>query len=100
MTTEYVQRADVLITHTVVSDTLHAKPLNSVHSKEVARCLDEMNKLIGEKVIMGGGGGGEIILRNGTSAMNMYSDLTHLYNTPSGKCWLNGGGRNRHRYVR
>ena len=54
VTTEYVQRADVLITHTVVSDTLHAEPLNSVHSKEVAGYSDEMNKLIEEKVIMGG----------------------------------------------
>ena len=35
--TKYVQRADVLInTHTVVSGTVHAEPLNSVHSKEVA----------------------------------------------------------------
>ena len=49
--TEYVQRANKLITHTVVSNTLHAEPLNLVNSKEVAGYMDEMNKLIEEKVI-------------------------------------------------
>ena len=95
VTTEYVQRADVLTTKTVVSDTLRAEPLNSVHSKEVAGYLEEMNRLIEEKVIMEE----EIILKNGTPAMNMYSDRTHLYIIPTGKCWPHWG-ENRHRYVR
>ena len=46
VTTEYVQRADVLITHTAVYDTLHAEPLNSVHDKEVAGYMDQMIKFI------------------------------------------------------
>ena len=54
-----------------------------------------MNKLIEEKVIMGE----EIILKNGTPAMNMYSDRTHLYIIPSEKCWPDWWN-NRRRYVR
>ena len=91
-TTEYVQRAEVLINlHTVVSDTLHAEPLNSAHSKEVAKYLEEMNRFIEEKVIMRE----EFILKNGTPAMNVYSDRTHLYTAPSGRCWLDWR-ENRH----
>ena len=41
VTIEYVQRANVPATHTVVPITMHAKPLNSVHSEEVAGYMDE-----------------------------------------------------------
>ena len=77
--TEYVQRADVLINlHTVVFNTLHAEPQNSVHSMEVVGYLNGMIKLIEEQVIMVDTGEG-IILKNGTPAMNVYSDRTHTY---------------------
>ena len=39
--------------HTVVYDTLHAEPQNSVHDKEVAGYMDQMIKFIEEKVTMG-----------------------------------------------
>ena len=58
-------RADVLINlHTVVFDTLHVEPLNSVHGREV---LDEIIKLIEEKVITVDMAE-EIILKNGPPA--------------------------------
>ena len=94
--TEYIQRANKLITHTVVSDTLHAEPLNLVNSKVVAGYMDEMNKLIegeGDR----GGHGEEIILKNGKPAFSLFGDRTHAY-TPR-RCWLDWG-ENRHRYVR
>ena len=78
--------------------TVHAEPLNSVHDKEVAGYLDGMIKLIEEKVIMVDTGE-EITLKSGTPAVSMYSDRTHLYTIPSGKCWLDWG-KNRHRYIR
>ena len=97
VTTEYVQCAGVLINlHTVVSDTLHDEPLNSAHSKEVARDMDEMNKLIKEKVIIRDTGEG-IILKNGQPAYSLYGDRTHLY-IPR-RYWLDWG-KNRHRHVR
>ena len=96
VTTQYVQRADVLINiHTVVSDTLHAEPLNSAHSKEVAGDMDEIIKVIEEKLLAGE----EIILRNGTPAEHMYSDRTHLYISPSERCWPDWW-KNRQQYVR
>ena len=73
--------------------TAHAEPLNSVHCKEVAGYLDEMNKLIEDKVIIGNTGE-EIILKNGQPAFSLYSDRTHLY-TCRWLDWL----KNRHRYV-
>ena len=92
---KYLQLADVLVTHTVVLDTLRAENLNSVHRKEV---LEEMNKLIEEKVIAGDAGE-EIILKNGLQATNVYSDRTHVYISPSGRCWLDWS-ENHRRYVR
>ena len=94
VTTEPAQRADVLITHTVVLDTLHAEPLNSVHSKEVAGYWDVMNKIIEEKEIAGE----EIIPRNGMPAFSLYK-RPHAYIATSERCWL-GWVKNRHRYVR
>ena len=89
---EYVQRANVPATHSVV----HAKPLNSVHSKEVVGCMDEMNKLIKEKGITGNQGE-EIILKNGVPAMSLYSDRTRM--CISGRCWPDWE-EDRRRYVR
>ena len=80
---EYVQRANVPATHSVDSDTMHAKPLNSVHSKEVAWCMDEMNKLDDEKVITGDTGE-EIILKNGVPAQSLYNDRTHASQEDAG----------------
>ena len=77
---EAVERVDVLTTD--VSDTLHAEPLNSAHSKEVAEGMDVIIKLIEEKMIVGE----EIILKSWSPAEDMYSDRTHLYISPSEKC--------------
>ena len=51
-------KEEAAVTETVVFDTLHAEPLNSAHSKEVAVDMDEIIKQIEEKVIMVGHGGG------------------------------------------
>ena len=93
---EAAERADVLTTETVVSDTLHAEPLNSAHSKEVAGEMDEVHKFFGEKVITGDTGE-ETILKNGQQAMSLYSDRTHMY--IQRRCWPDWG-KHRRRYVR
>ena len=77
------EREEAATYETVVSDILHAERLNSARSKEVAGDMDEIIKLIQEKVIAGE----EIILRNGVPAEDMYSDRTHLYISPSERCW-------------
>ena len=78
MTIEHA-RADVLTSlHTVVYDTLHAQPQNSVHSREVGGYLDEIIKLIEEKVVIVDAVE-EINLKNGTLAVSIYSDRTHTY---------------------
>ena len=69
-------------------------PLNSVHCKEVGGYLEEIIKLIEEKVIMEDIGE-ENNLKNGMPAATMYSDRTHTYIT----CWPDGE-KNRRRYVR
>ena len=79
---EYEQRAGVLRIHTADTCTLHAEPLNSVHCKEVWGYLEEIIKLIEEKVIMEDMEE-ENNHKNGTPAANMYSDRTHTYIT----CW-------------
>ena len=102
VTTEYVQRADVLITHTAVFSTLHGGSMNSVHSKEVtgytvpgeaAPGMEGMHKFMEEKVT--GDTGEEIILKKGTPALILYGDRTHLYVSR----WLDWM-KNRHRHVR
>merc|ERR1712065_86689 len=85
VTIEYVQRADGSVEprkiHTVVISTQHAEPLKAVRSKEVAGysgpeetapSMDEMNKLIEEKVIRKTLE--EIILKNGHA---LYVSLAH-----------------------
>jgi len=101
VTIEYVQRADGSVEprkiHTVVISTQHAEPLKAVRSKEVAGysgpeetapSMEEMNKLIEEKVIRKTLE--EIILKNGQPALTLYDDSTHLYIQPSGKFIIGG----------
>jgi len=102
VTIEYVQRADGSVEprkiHTVVISTQHAEPLKAVRSKEVAGysgpeetapSMDEMNKLIEEKVIRKTLE--EIILKNGQPALTLYDTNTvHLYINPSGKFIIGG----------
>ena len=49
--------------------------------------MEEGNKLI-EKKVIAGDIWEDIFHKNGLPAMNLYSDPTHLYISPSGKCWL------------
>merc|ERR1712064_46913 len=102
VTIEYVQRADGSVEprkiHTVVISTQHAEPLKAVRSKEVAGysgteetapSMDEMNKLIEEKVIRKTLE--EIILKNRQPAVTLYDTNTvHLYINPSGKFIIGG----------
>jgi len=102
VTIEYVQRADGSVEprkiHTVVISTQHAEPLKAVRSKEVAGysgpeetapSMEEMNKLIEEKVIRKTLE--EIILKNGQPALTLYDTATtHLYIQPSGKFIIGG----------
>merc|ERR1712065_43487 len=102
VTIEYVQRADGSVEprkiHTVVISTQHAEPLKAVRSKEVAGhsgaeetapSMEEMNKLIEEKVIRKTLE--EIILKNGQPALTLYdTTTTHLYIQPSGKFIIGG----------
>jgi len=102
VTIEYLQRADGSVEprkiHTVVISTQHAEPLKAVRSKEVAGysgpeetapSMEEMNKLIEEKVIRKTLE--EIILKNGEPALTLYDTATtHLYIQPSGKFIIGG----------
>ena len=58
--------------------------------------MNEMNKLIKEKVIIRDMGE-EIILKTGQPAYSLYGDRTHLY--IPWRCWLDWG-ENRHPHVR
>merc|ERR1712070_610292 len=101
VTIEYVQKADGAVEpqkiHTVVISTQHAEPLKATRTKEVAGykgpdatapSMEEMNKLIEEKVIRRTLS--EIILKNGKPALTLYGDHTHLYINPSGKFIIGG----------
>merc|ERR1712209_192967 len=102
VTIEYLQRADGSVEprkiHTVVISTQHAEPLKAVRSKEVAGysgpeetapSMEEMNKLIEEKVIRKTLE--EVILKNGEPALTLYDTATtHLYIQPSGKFIIGG----------
>merc|ERR1739838_276136 len=83
--------------HTVVISTQHAEPLKATRRKEVAGytgadetapSMEEMNKLIEEKVIKRTLS--EIILKNGKPALTLFGDHTHLYINPSGKFIIGG----------
>merc|ERR1712194_266799 len=82
VTIEYLQRAE---------------PSKAVRSKEcagytdaemTAPSMEEMNKLIVEKVIKATLE--EIKLKNGKAALTIYGDFTHLYINPSGKFIIGG----------
>merc|ERR1711862_149025 len=101
-TIEYLQKADGSVEpqkiHTVVISTQHAEPLKATRCKEVAGytgpdatapSMEEMNKLIVEKVVKATLQ--EIKLKNGSTAMTLFSDAsTHLYINPSGKFIIGG----------
>merc|ERR1711870_25322 len=84
--------------HTVVISTQHAEPLKATRVKEVAGytgpdatapSMEEMNKLIVEKVVKATLE--EIKLKNGNAALTLFSDeKTHLYINPSGKFIIGG----------
>merc|ERR1711963_506876 len=83
--------------HTVVISTQHAEPLKATRKKEVegydgadetAPSMEEMNKLIIEKVVKRTLS--EIILKNGKPALTLYGDHTHNYINPSGKFIIGG----------
>jgi len=101
VTIEYLQRADGSVEpqkiHTVVISTQHAEPSKAVRSKEcagytgpeaTAPSMDEMNKLIVEKVIKATLQ--EIKLKNGKPALSIYGDFTHLHINPTGKFIIGG----------
>merc|ERR1712147_25294 len=83
--------------HTVVISTQHAEPLKATRKNEVegydgadetAPSMEEMNKLIIEKVVKRTLS--EIILKNGKPALTLYGDHTHNYINPSGKFIIGG----------
>merc|ERR1711866_10841 len=84
--------------HTVVISTQHAEPCKATRCKEVAGytgtdatapSMEEMNKLIVEKVVKATLQ--EITLKNGESAMTLFSEKdTHNYINPSGKFIIGG----------
>merc|ERR1712139_754771 len=93
---EYKQNADGSVeptkVHTVVISTQHAEPMKATRRTEVAGydgadetapSMDDMNKLIEERVIRRTLE--EIILKNGQPALTLYGSHTHLYINPSGK---------------
>merc|ERR1712190_158718 len=101
VTIEYVNKKDdsvePLKIHTVVISTQHAEPLKATRCKEgagytgadeTAPSMEEMNKLIEEKVIRRTLS--EIFLKNGRPALTLYGAHTHLYVQPSGKFIIGG----------
>jgi len=101
VTIEYLQRADGSVEpqkiHTVVISTQHAEPSKAVRTKEcagytgpemTAPSMEEMNKLIVEKVIKATLQ--EIKLKNGKPALSIYGDFTHLHINPTGKFIIGG----------
>merc|ERR1712085_170768 len=101
VTIEYLQKTDGSVEpisiHTVVISTQHAEPLKAVRTKEVegyagaeetAPSMEEMNKLIIEKVVKKTLS--DIILKNGKPALTLYGDHTHNYINPSGKFIIGG----------
>jgi S-adenosylmethionine synthetase len=101
VTIEYEQKADGSVEpkkiHTVVISTQHAEPLKAVRTKEVegytgteevAPSMEDMNKLIEEKVVRRTLS--EIKLKNGQPALTLYGAHTHNYINPSGKFIIGG----------
>ena len=101
VTIEYLQRADGSVEpkkiHTVVISTQHAEPSKATRCKEVAGytgpdatapSMEEMNKLIEEKVIRKTLQ--DIKLKNGQAAITLYGAHAHLHINPSGKFIIGG----------
>ena len=101
VTIEYRQNTDGSVEpmklHTVVISTQHAEPSKATRSKEcggyagpemTAPSMEEMNKLIVEKVIKTTLS--EIKQKNGNPAISLYGDFTHLHINPSGKFIIGG----------
>merc|ERR1712086_1233107 len=101
VTIKYLQHADGSVEpveiHTVVISTQHAEPSKAVRTKEcagytgpemTAPSMEEMNKLIVEKVIQRTLE--EIKLKNGKAALSIYGDFTHLHINPTGKFIIGG----------
>merc|ERR1711904_294922 len=101
VTIEYLQKSDgsvePLKIHTVVISTQHAEPSKATRCKEVAGytgedatapSMEEMNKLIEEKVIKKTLE--EILLKSGKPAVSLYGDHTNLHINPSGKFIIGG----------
>jgi S-adenosylmethionine synthetase len=101
VTIEYLQKEDGSVEpkkiHTVVISTQHAEPSKATRCKEVAGykgedatapSMEEMNKLIEEKVIKTTLS--EITLKSGKPALSLYGAHTHLHINPSGKFIIGG----------
>merc|ERR1711879_508941 len=93
VTMQYLQKADGSVEprkiHTVVISTQHAEPSKATRKKEVAGytgpdatapSMEEMNKLIEEKVIKTTLS--EITLKSGKPALSLYGAHTHLHINP------------------
>merc|ERR1712107_660085 len=101
VTIEYLQKADGSVEprkiHTVVISTQHAEPSKATRRKEVAGytgpdeiapSMEEMNKLITEKVVKKTLS--DVTLKNGKPAISLFGDFTHMYINPSGKFIIGG----------
>jgi len=101
VTIEYLMKADGSVEpkkiHTVVISTQHANPKVATRKAEVvgytgadetAPSMEEMNKLIVERVIKETLR--EIKLKNGQTALTLFGDHTHLHINPSGKFIIGG----------
>merc|ERR1719414_2463482 len=101
VTIEYLMKADGSVEpkkiHTVVISSQHANPGVATRKAEVAGyngkdevapSMEEMNKLIVERVIKETLK--EIKLKSGDSALTLFGDHTHLYINPSGEFIIGG----------
>merc|ERR1712007_405443 len=101
VTIEYLMKADGSVEpkkiHTVVISTQHANPgvatrknecVGYTGADETAPSMEEMNKLILERVIKETLK--EIKLKNGQPALTLFGDHTHLHINPSGKFIIGG----------
>merc|ERR1712072_1436566 len=92
VTIQYLMHADGSVEpqkiHTVVISTQHANPGVATGKDETAPSMEEMNKLIVERVIKKTLE--EITLKNGKPALTLFGDHTHLHINPSGKFIIGG----------
>merc|ERR1712054_622305 len=93
VTIGYLQKADGSVEpqkfHTIVISTQHAEPSKATRCKEVAgytgpdATAPSMEKMIKATL-------SEIKLKNGSPAISLYGDFTHLHINPSGKFIIGG----------